>query len=72
MKRTENEATRYQTFEDLDVYQIAREFRKARGRVAGDSSRVREASSDDDLNPDDLKDLLFGRFNPSSVQHFIG
>jgi four helix bundle protein len=34
MKRTENEAKRYQTFEDLDVYQVAREFRKAMYRIA--------------------------------------
>jgi four helix bundle protein len=34
MKRKENEAMRYQTFEDLDVYQAAREFRKAMYRVA--------------------------------------
>jgi len=29
MKRAENKANQYQTFEDLDVYQVAREFRKA-------------------------------------------
>jgi len=34
MKRTENEAKAYQTFEDLEVYQVAREFRKAMYRVA--------------------------------------
>src|SRR5216110_3938140 len=34
MKRTEDEAKRYQTFEDLEVYQVAREFRKAMYRVA--------------------------------------
>jgi len=34
MKRTEDEATPYQTFEDLEVYQVAREFRKAMYRVA--------------------------------------
>jgi len=34
MKRTENETTRYQTFEDLEVYQVAREFRRAMYRVA--------------------------------------
>jgi four helix bundle protein len=33
MKR-EEEAKRYQTFEDLDVYQVAREFRKAMYGVA--------------------------------------
>jgi four helix bundle protein len=167
MKRTENEAKRYQTFEDLEVYQVAREFRKmmyrvarrlpeeekfalasqirraavslmnnipeghgrfhfleqikfmlqARGsleellddlnvctdenylgaeeieelksdgwrvhklingyirflrsRTATDSSRIREDSSDDDLNEDDLEDLFFGRCNPSSLQRFI-
>jgi four helix bundle protein len=164
MKRTENEAKRYQTFEDLEVYQVAREFRKAmyraakrlpeeekfalasqirraavsltnniaeghgrfhfleqikfmlqsrgsleellddvnvctdenylpedeiqrlksegwrvhklingyirflRGRTATDSSRVREDSLDYDFSEDDLQDLFFGRFNPSSVQ----
>jgi four helix bundle protein len=166
MKRTENEAKCYQTFEDLEVYQVAREFRKTmyrvarllpkeekfalasqirraavsptnniaeghgrfrfleqikfmlqargsleellddlnvcteetylpedeiqklrsegwrvhklingyirflRGRAAGNSFRVREASSDDDLNEGDLEDLFFGRFNLSSLQHF--
>src|SRR4029079_17635056 len=34
MKRTENEPKPYQTFEDLEVYQVAREFRKAMYRVA--------------------------------------
>ena len=34
MKGTENEAKPYQTFEDLDVYQVTREFRKAMYRVA--------------------------------------
>ena len=34
MKRTENEAKPYQTFEDLEVYQVAREFRKAMYSVA--------------------------------------
>jgi|SRR5215510_1381657 len=34
MKRTENEATCYQTFEDLEVYQVARELRKAMYSVA--------------------------------------
>jgi four helix bundle protein len=34
MKRTEKEAKTYQTFEDLEVYQVAREFRKAMYRVA--------------------------------------
>jgi four helix bundle protein len=29
MKRTEAEEKHYQTFEDLEVYQVAREFRKA-------------------------------------------
>ena len=166
MKRTEEEAKRYQTFEDLEVYQVAREFRKMmyrvarrlpeeekfalasqirraavsltnniaeghgrfhfldqikfmlqargsleellddlnvctdenylpedqiqklksegwhvhklingyirflRGRTAADSSRVREDSSNDDLNEDDLKDLFSGRFNPSLLQPF--
>jgi len=34
MKRTEAEAKHYQTFEDLDVYRVAREFRRAIYRVA--------------------------------------
>jgi four helix bundle protein len=34
MKRIEDEAKPYQTFEDLEVYQVAREFRKAMYRVA--------------------------------------
>src|SRR5712691_9390774 len=34
MRRKENEAKHYQTFEDLEVYQVAREFRKAMYRVA--------------------------------------
>ena len=34
MKRTGNQITSYQTFEDLEVYQVAREFRKAMYRVA--------------------------------------
>src|SRR5438045_7858899 len=34
MKRTQDEAKHYQTFEDLEVYQVAREFRKAMYRVA--------------------------------------
>ena len=53
MKRTEDEAKAYQTFEDLEVYQIAREFRKAMYRVAkrlpqeekfGLTSQVRRAA----------------------------
>src|SRR6476661_11219474 len=34
MKRTEDEGKPYQTFENLEVYQVAREFRKAMYRVA--------------------------------------
>ena len=34
MKREEERAAHYQTFEDLEVYQVAREFRKAMYRVA--------------------------------------
>ena len=34
MKRNEERAKGYQTFEDLEVYQVAREFRKAMYRVA--------------------------------------
>src|SRR4029453_3231985 len=45
-------------------------IRFLRGRAAGDSSRVREDSSDADLNEGDLEDLFSGRFNPSSLQHF--
>jgi four helix bundle protein len=163
MKWTEAEAKHYQTFEDLEVYQVAREFRKAvyrvakrlpeeekfglasqirraavsltnniaegrgrfhfleqikfmlqargsleellddlnvcedeaylagqesetlkqegwrvhklingyirflRSRTTGDSSRVREGSSDYDLEEDDFEDLHLGCFNPSSL-----
>ena len=34
MERPENDAKHYQTFEDLEVYQVAREFRKAMYRIA--------------------------------------
>jgi four helix bundle protein len=34
MKRAEDEAKHYQTFEDLEVYQVARRFRKAMYHVA--------------------------------------
>jgi four helix bundle protein len=34
MKRTEDEAKPYQTFEDLEVYQVAREFQRAMYRAA--------------------------------------
>src|SRR6266404_6889739 len=34
MKRVETEPKHYQTFEDLEVYQVAREFRKAMYQVA--------------------------------------
>src|SRR5512133_952485 len=34
MKRTESEAKHYQTFEDLEVYQVARGFRKTMYRLA--------------------------------------
>src|SRR2546423_10655107 len=34
MKRTESQTKPYQTFEDLEVYQVARGFRKAMYRVA--------------------------------------
>ena len=34
MKRTGDQAKPYQTFENLEVYQVAREFRKAMYRVA--------------------------------------
>src|SRR5204863_3643287 len=163
MKRTENQTQQYKTFEDLEVYQVAREFRKTmyrvarrlpeeekfalasqirraavsvtnniaeshgrfhfleqikfmlqargsleellddlnvcedeaylaaqesetlkqegwrvhklingyirflRSRTTGDSSRVREGSSDYDLDEDDFEDLHLGRFNPSSL-----
>jgi len=97
MKRTENEANRYQTFEDLlddlnvctdETYLPEDEIQKLRSegwrvhkllngyirflrrRAAGNCSRVREASSDDDLNEGDIEDLFSGRFNPSSLQHF--
>jgi four helix bundle protein len=35
MERPEKEGKHYQTFEDLEVYQVARGFRKAMYRVAG-------------------------------------
>src|SRR4051812_25695053 len=53
MKRTESEAKPYQTFEDLEVYRVAREFRKVMYRVAktlpneekfGLSSQIRRAA----------------------------
>src|SRR5438445_1611328 len=34
MKRSQDQTTRYQTFEDLEVYQVAREFQKAMYRAA--------------------------------------
>src|SRR5438045_2014420 len=34
MKRTASETKHYQTFEDLEVYQVAREFRKAMYHIA--------------------------------------
>jgi four helix bundle protein len=34
MKRTEKQTQQYKTFEDLEVYQVAREFRKAMYKVA--------------------------------------
>src|SRR6266516_1745060 len=34
MKRPESETKHYQTFEDLEVYQVARKFRRAVYRVA--------------------------------------
>src|SRR6266852_1518643 len=34
MKRSNDQTRKYQTFEDLEVYQVAREFRKAMYRVA--------------------------------------
>ena len=166
MKRAENKANQYQTFEDLEVYQVAREFRKAmyrvgrrlpeiekfalasqirraavsltnniaeghgrfhfleqtkfmlqargsleellddlnvcidenyfpveqiaklksdgwrvhrlingyirflRSRTAEKSSRIQESPSDYGLSDEGLDDLLFGRFNPSSLQRF--
>lgn len=53
MKRNEERVEKYQTFEDLEVYQVAREFRKAMYRVAlqlpevekfGLASQVRRAA----------------------------
>ena len=165
MKRAENKANKYQTFEDLEVYQVAREFRKAmyrvgrrpetekfalasqirraavsltnniveghgrfhfleqikfmlqargsleellddlnvyidenyfpveqieklksdgwrvhrlingyirflRSRTAEKSSRIQESPSDYGLSDEELDDLFFGRFNPSSLQRF--
>jgi hypothetical protein len=67
MKRTEAETKHYQTFEDLEVYQVARQFRKAmyRVRASGGSPRVREAAADDDI-----EEVFPDRFNPSSFQRF--
>jgi len=45
-------------------------IRFLRSRTAGESSRIREEVSDDDPNDNDLEDLFFGRFNPSSLQRF--
>ena len=45
-------------------------IRFLRSRTTGESSRIREEVSDDDLNDDYLEDLFFGRFNPSSLQRF--
>jgi len=42
-------------------------IRFLRSRTTGDSSRVREGSSDYDLDEDDFEDLHLGRFNPSSL-----
>jgi hypothetical protein len=71
MKRTENDAKRYQTFEDLEVYHVHKlingYLRFLRSRTTGDSSRVREAFPDYDLDQDDFEDLYLGRFNPSSL-----
>ena len=39
MKRTENETKHYQTVEDLEVYQVAREFGKTMYRVANQLSQ---------------------------------
>src|ERR1700738_4536843 len=53
MKRSEDQAKGYQTFEDLEVYRVAREFRKAMYRVVkqlpetenfGLASQVRRAA----------------------------
>src|SRR5947209_8871969 len=53
MKRSEDQEKSYQTFEDLEAYQVAREFRKAMYRVAkrlpdtekfGLASQVRRAA----------------------------
>jgi hypothetical protein len=42
MKRTEDKAKPYQTFEDLEVYQVAREFRRrvSRGETAATGRKV--------------------------------
>jgi four helix bundle protein len=45
-------------------------IRFLRSRTTGESSRIREEVSNDDLNDNDLEDLFFGRFNPSSLQRF--
>jgi hypothetical protein len=45
-------------------------IRFLRSRTTEESSRVREASSDYDLDEGDFEDLFPGRFNPSSFQRF--
>ena len=45
-------------------------IRFLRSRTTGEFSRIREEVSDGDLNDNDLEDLFFGRFNPSSLQRF--
>lgn len=42
-------------------------IRFLRGRAAGDSFRIREDSSDDDLKEGDLEDLFSGRLSPSTL-----
>jgi four helix bundle protein len=44
MKRAENQAKQYQTFQDLEIYQVAREFRKAMYRVGGRRPEIEKFS----------------------------
>ncbi|PYI75240.1 MAG: hypothetical protein DMF01_08210 [Verrucomicrobia bacterium] len=45
-------------------------IRFLRSRTAEKSSRIQESPSDYGLSDEELDDLFFGRFNPSSLQRF--
>jgi 23S rRNA-intervening sequence protein len=76
MKRTENDTKHYQTFDDFEVYQVAREFRKAVYRVAkrlpeeekfGLTSQIRRAAVSLTNDIAEGHGLYLGCFNPSSL-----